>query len=158
MNTYTWGSLPPSHTLVTPRSWQTYREERRPKMTSATSKVKGLTLQRSPLTPPGHGQAKSHHYHLLLWMLRRKPTDLRISEYPQFIKDYGFEFIHAGDTNTNMLKLNFCNNIWLLVHVFITCAIKQLLFFIQICFQHFLNDFLNNIKNTCIMILLSSPI
>lgn len=113
MNTYTWGSLPPSHTLVTPRSWQTYREERRPKMTSATSKVKGLTLQRFPLTPPGHSQAKSHHYHLILWMLRRMPTDIEISEYPQFIKDYGFEFIHAGDTNTNMLKLNFCNYIYI---------------------------------------------
>lgn len=64
-------------------------------MTSATSKVKGLTLQRFPLTPPGHSQAKSHHYHLILWMLRRKPTDIEISEYPQFIKDYGFEFIRT---------------------------------------------------------------
>lgn len=45
-------------------------------------------------------------------MLRRKPTDIEISEYPQFIKDYGFEFIHAGDTNINMLKLNFCNYIY----------------------------------------------
>lgn len=46
-------------------------------------------------------------------MLRRKPTDIEISEYPQFIKDYGFEFIHAGDTNTNMLELNFCNYIYM---------------------------------------------
>lgn len=33
------------------------------------------------------------------------------------MKDYGFEFIYVGDININMLELNFCNYIYMIVSI-----------------------------------------
>lgn len=91
MNTYTWGYLLPSHTLVIPRSWQTYRGERRPKMISVTSEVQGRT-QKFPLTSPSPGLAKFTIVIWHLWILKWKPTVIKISEYPQFINSKSMYF------------------------------------------------------------------